>query len=281
MPYLASRIRCPANKEPELWVLEPRRVPRHVVGPDREHAPPGQPPRRVPVHPGPGEVALLVVPEAGVAEAHERDASRLDAHALALAARFEVGGGDDATRLQGLDAVLGGHVEENAGGHDRRYVLDAVPREAPRGLHLPDRDAATERECVGLVGEGVYVGAGVLAADKDPGRPRARARLVGAVLILVVAVQQVRVAGLLVGRVDGHRRRAWLLKVEDAGVGHAGARLPAATGQSMTADDRSISKTGIPSPLARVRMTTLASVSGLVASVNARREMPALCGRPD
>jgi hypothetical protein len=96
-----------------------------------------------------------------------------------------------------------------------------------------------------------------------------------------VPMQEVGVAGLFVGWVDGHLRGARLLQVEDVGVGHAGARLPAATGQSMTADDRSIPKTGMSSPLVRVRITALASVSGLIASVNARREMLALCGRLD
>ena len=76
--------------------------------------------------------------------------------------------------------------------------------------------AAVEHEGVGLVAEGVYVGAGVLPTDDDPGGAGARPGFFGPVLVFVVAVEQVNVTRLLVGRVDGHLRRARLLEIEHA-----------------------------------------------------------------
>jgi hypothetical protein len=62
-----------------------------------------------------------------------------------------------------------------------------------------------------MVTEGVYMGAGVLPADNDPGGAGARPGLFGPVLVLVVPVQEVGVAGLLVGGMDRHLRGARLL----------------------------------------------------------------------
>ena len=51
------------------------------------------------VHPRSRQVPFLVVPEAGVTEAHDRDAPGLDADPLDLATLRQVGGRNDATRL--------------------------------------------------------------------------------------------------------------------------------------------------------------------------------------
>jgi hypothetical protein len=64
----------------------------------------------------------------------------------------------------------------------------------------------------------------VLPADDDPGGAGAWSGFLGSVLVLVVSVQEVGVAGLLVGGVYGHRRSTRLLQVEDVRVmHHAGA----------------------------------------------------------
>ena len=55
----------------------------------------------------------------------------------------------------------------------------------------------------------------MLPTDDDPGGAGARSGYFGPVLVLVVAVKQVGVADLLVGGVDRHLRRAWLLEIED------------------------------------------------------------------
>lgn len=68
--------------------------------------------------------------------------------------------------------------------------------------------------------EGVYVGTGVLAADDDARRSRAWAGLLGVVLVLVMAVEQVRVTGLFVSGVDRHVGGARLFQVEDASIGY-------------------------------------------------------------
>jgi hypothetical protein len=83
-------------------------------------------------------------------------------------------------------------------------------------LHLRNWDAAAEGEGVRLVAQGVYVGTGMLAADKDARCPRARSRSFGTKLVLVVAVQEVRITGQFVGRVDRHTVGTWLLEVEYA-----------------------------------------------------------------
>ena len=121
-------------------------------------------------------------------------------------------------------------------------------RNAARSLHLLNRDAATEREGVGLVAEGVYVGSGVLAADKNPGRSGARTCFVGAVLVLVVPMQEVGVAGLVVGGVDGHLRGARLLQIEDAvATDHAWHRI-SPTEQNLPTEDRPLPKIAMLSP---------------------------------
>src|SRR5215213_10682519 len=56
----------------------------------------------------------------------------------------------------------------------------------------------------------------MLAEDKDARGPRARPCYLGTVLVLMVAVEEVRVAGLFVGRVDRHPLCTRLLKVEYA-----------------------------------------------------------------
>ena len=123
-------------------------------------------------------------------------------------------------------------------------------RKAEPSLHLLNRDTAAERESVGLVAEGVYVGSGVLAADKNPGRSGARTRLVGAVLVLVVPMQEVGVAGLFVGGVDGHLRGARLLQmIEDAvATDHAWHRISPTTAQNMPTEDRPLPKIAMLSP---------------------------------
>ena len=81
------------------------------------------------------------------------------------------------------------NVEQDARSDDRGYLLGAVAGEAARGLHRAVHgDATVEGEGIGLVAQGVDVGAGVLAANDDPRGPRTRPRLIGAVLVLVVAV---------------------------------------------------------------------------------------------
>jgi hypothetical protein len=90
-------------------------------------------------------------------------------------------------------------------------------------------DAVVERESVRLVAEGVYVGAGVLAADDDPGGSGARPGFFGSVLVLVVAVQEIGVTGLLVGGMDGHPHRARLLQVEDPHLLAHGNRPPSSS----------------------------------------------------
>jgi hypothetical protein len=61
--------------------------------------------------------------------------------------------------------------------------FDGVLGEPAWGLDLRNGDAAAEGEGVSLVAEGVDVGAGVLAADEDAGGARARAVLLGAVVV--------------------------------------------------------------------------------------------------
>jgi hypothetical protein len=58
------------------------------------------------------------------------------------------------------------------------------------------------------------MGTGVLAADQDTRSARARAGLFGTVLVFVVAVKEVGVAGLPVGRMDRHPFGARLFQVE-------------------------------------------------------------------
>jgi hypothetical protein len=110
----------------------------------------------------------------------------------------------------------------------------------------------------------------MFAADKNPGRSGARVCLVGAVLVLVVPMQEVGVAGLFVGGVDGHLRGTRPLQIEDAvATDQAWHRISPTTAQNVPTEDRPLPKE---------------SVSGLVVGVNVRREtagMPALCGGPD
>ena len=82
------------------------------------------------------------------------------------------------------------------------------------------------------------MGAGVLAADEDARGSGARAGLVGAVLVFVVAAQQVGIARLLVRGVYGHRVRARLLQIKDRrpiGVGNLLLPLVSRSGASVNA----------------------------------------------
>src|SRR5919199_2665062 len=254
----------PRHETPELGIAHPGHVPRHVVGPDREDMPLREPVGGARRHPRPGEVAVGGVPVPGVARPHERHGSGLDAHALALAALLEVFVGDGVAGLEGFDALAGRHVEEDSRGEDRGYLFDAVPFEASGGLHTTVHlHAAVEHEAIGLVAEGVYVGAGVLGADYDPGGAGARPFLLRPVLVLVVAVQEVGVAGLHVRGMDGHPGRTRLLEVERArpwvGPGRLHAdRLPCVAPLSARTSS---------SPLTLTQIAAR-SVAGPAASVN-------------
>ena len=89
----------------------------------------------------------------------------------------------------------------------------------------------------------------MFAADKNPGRSGARVCLVGAVLVLVVPMQEVGVAGLSVGVVDGHPFGARLLQVEDAcAADHVGPRFSPAVTPTASPNDHSTLTSGIPAP---------------------------------
>ena len=79
----------------------------------------------------------------------------------------------------------------------------------------------------------------MFAADKNPGRSGARVCLVGAVLVLVMPMQEVGVAGLFVGGVDGHLRGTRPLQIEDAvATDQAWHRISPTTAQNVPTEDR-------------------------------------------
>ena len=65
-------------------------------------------------------------------------------------------------------------IEQYARGDDRRDSFDAVAREAARGLNLGiDCDAAAEREMIGLMAQGINVGAADWPRHADSRQARA------------------------------------------------------------------------------------------------------------
>src|SRR5215211_3560597 len=195
----------------DLGIFEPGYVPRHVVRPDREYLSIGEPVRRARRHTRSGEVAFLILPVATVAGPDER------------------------------------HVAEDPGSQNRGDLLDAEFLEAARALDAAvDVDVAEERQGIRLMAKRVYVGPCVLPADDDAGGSGARPCFFRPVLVLVVAVQEVGVAGLPMGGVDGHVLRAGLLEVEDARTDyHAGVLSDrTSSGRTMPPGTTSLRATG-------------------------------------
>src|SRR5215212_4749833 len=209
----------------ELGIFEPGYVPRHVVRPDREYLSIGEPVRRARRHTRSGEVAFLILPVATVAGPDERHVAGLDVHALLLAAVLQILPRDGVAGLELACALAHGHVEEDSGSQNRGYLLDAKSVEAARALDAAvHADVAEEGQGIRLMAKRVDVGPCVLSANDDAGGPGARPCFFGPVLVFVAAVQVVGVAGLPMGRVNGHVFRAGLLQVEDARADdHTGA----------------------------------------------------------
>ena len=84
--------------------------------------------------------------------------------------RHAVAGGED------VDALGGGHVEEDAARDQERGVLGPERREAPAALGLGRVDAAVQQPVVADVGEGVDVRADVPAGHDDLVRRPSRRR---------------------------------------------------------------------------------------------------------
>ncbi len=134
---------------------------------------------------------------------------------LPAAARFEIGGGDQVTGIERAHTALGGGIEQHAGRHDGRHLFDGVDRESFRGGNLRRGDPAVEHLSVGLMADGVDVGAAMLHADDDPGGAATHAELGGPVVVTVPAMEEIRVPGL-VDRDDRHTLIARLLQIEHA-----------------------------------------------------------------
>src|SRR5215211_7213176 len=216
----------PRHHAPELGISEANHVPRHVVRPDRQYVPVGEPVRSARCHARSGKVAFFILPAAAVAGPDERNVAGHDVYALLLAAVLEILFCNSVAWLELVGALACGHVEEDPGGQYRGYLLDAEPVEAARALDAAVHgDLAEERQGIRLVAKRVDVGPRVLSADDDAGGPGARPCFFGPVLVLVAAVQVVGVAGLSMGGVDGHAFRAGLLQVEDARTDHHASTL--------------------------------------------------------
>src|SRR5215211_5433470 len=211
----------PRHHAPEFGISEPNHVPRHVVRPDRKYLPVSEPVRGARGHSRSCEVAFFNLPVAAVAGPDEHHIAGLDVCALLLAAVLQILRRDGVAWLELIGALARGHVEEDSGGQDRGYLLDAESLEAARALDAAVHgDVAEERQGIRLMAKRVDVGPCVLCADDDAGGPSARPCFFGPVLVFVAAVQVVGVAGLPMGGVDGHAFRAGLLQVEDACADH-------------------------------------------------------------
>src|SRR5215208_4374301 len=211
----------PRHHAPERGISEPNYVPRHVVRPDSQYLPVGEPVRGARSHTRSRQIAFFILPAAAVAGPDERNVAGLDVYALLLAAVLEILLRDGVAGLELIGALARGHIEEDSGGQYGGYLLYAESMEAARALDAGvHRDLAEERQGIRLVAERVDVGSCVLSTHDDAGGPGARPCFFGPVLVLVAAVQVVGVAGLSMGGVDGHAFRAGLLQVKDARTDH-------------------------------------------------------------
>ena len=159
----------------ELGIPEADGVPGHGVGAGGLDAETGEPFRGAAVHAGTGEIAIGVVPDQIVAGADQHDIAGLDLDALRGRNRLQLLRADHIAGDQRGDAAMPGDIEQDAAGHDRADVLDAVfgiPAELDRLLR---RHAAVEREIDRLVAERVDMRAGMLHRHDDAGRSRTRA----------------------------------------------------------------------------------------------------------
>src|SRR5262249_8769447 len=151
---------------------------------------------------------------APVAGADEDDVAALDRDALGSRAGLQIGGGDDRARRQFLETAVVRHVEEDAGGDDRGDLFDGTVRETARTDDRASVYSTVEHLRIGLVADGVDVGAAVFHADDDTGGAAAAFRLARSVTVAMAAVEEVGIPRL-VRLVDRHSLEAGHLQVED------------------------------------------------------------------